>query len=270
MDRNAKVEVRVLSVSHLRQEPPTFHLIRENGQNAINFVHFLTPVIIICAGTAMHMVKNACIIYTPGERQEYKADQSGIVNNFVTFTTDVAAFLPRYDLPLNEPFYIKDDNGITRQIDSIAWAAANRLELLDAELTMWVNELFTQLEQNHIGADPKSRRDMQTKQRFIALRGEIRLNPRGWTVGKMAAAVWLTRSRFCVVYKEYFGVSPGTDLETAMLAYAKDRLLNTSETVAAIAADCGYRQAESFIRLFRAREGVTPGQYRGINDLSAG
>jgi AraC-like DNA-binding protein len=259
----SRFDIQVLSASHMRYEPPTYHLIREKGQNAVNVVHFLSPINIVSEGTAMNMSKGSCIVYTPGIRQEYFSTPEGFINNFVTFSVrDTQSFLAAYKFPLNEPFYIKDDSSINRQVDSIAWAAANRLEPMETQLNKWVPELLGMLDDNFILPGPKNRRDTLTWQRFTVLRGEMRINPWNWTVEKMAASAWLTRSRFSVVYKEYFGVSPGADIEDALLDYARDRLLNTDETVAGVAAACGYKHAESFIRAFNAREGLTPGQFR--------
>ncbi len=46
------------------------------------------------------------------------------------------------------------------------------------------------------------------------------------------------------------------------LALAKDRLLNTSDTIASIAAELGYTNAQNFIRFFSKMTGTTPGKFR--------
>ena len=46
------------------------------------------------------------------------------------------------------------------------------------------------------------------------------------------------------------------------LGLAKDRLLNTSETVASIAEELGYTNAQNFIRFFSKMTGTTPGKFR--------
>ena len=262
MASDANINIQVLDTAHRKSEPPTYHLVRDRGQDAINFIHFTTPIIFYIEGTEIEMARNACIIYTPGVHQEYKSLPEGFTNNFVTFKTDTSAFLERYKLPLNTPFYIQGDKEVTSQVEHIAWAAANRLEPLMEDIANNVLALFAMLEKIQIGQDPKSQREAQTKQSFIVLRGAARVNPKGWTVDKMAESAFLSRSRFDVLYKRYFGVSPNDDLINAMLDYAKDRLLSTNDTIAVISADCGYKHTESFIRIFYEREGFTPGQYR--------
>jgi len=256
--------IQVLDVSHRKKEPHTLHILRKKGQDAILFVHFLSPVTIYLEGIANNVVRNACIIYTPGVCHDYKATTgfSGFENNYVTFKTDTAAFLANYNIPLNEPFYIQNEEEITSCVEFITWASANRLVSLEIEIAERVHELFTLVEKGMLKKDSKSLREAQTRQRFVTLRGEVRLNPIGWSVEKMAAACWLTRSRFYVLYKMFFGITPSEDLAVAVLEYAKERLLHSSDSVACISADCGYKRVESFIRMFNDREGITPGQYR--------
>ena len=258
------LRIHVLDVSHRKTEPNGFEMLREKGQDAILFLHFLTPVSIVIGGETINTARNACIIYTPGIRQDYKAqsDTAKFENNYITFRTNTADFLAKYKLILNEPFYINNESHITRCIERITWAQANRMQSWDNEIEVWVHELFTEIEQGTLGTNPKSLRDIQVKQRFIALRGEISFDPRNWTVEKMAAACWLTRSRFYVLYKSFFGVSPSEDLAAVTMEYAKDKLVNTKDSVAEIAQECGYKRPESFIRMFSEKEGLAPGQYR--------
>ena len=259
--------IQVVDVSHRKNEYNGYRNTREKGQDAILFVHFLTPSSLVINNNTVDMTRNACIIYTPGVRQEYGAtsESGSFQNNFVTFKTDALAFFVNYNLPLNEPFYIDNEAEITACVEWISWASANRLQSLDDEITAHVHELFTLLEKGIVGRDPRGLRDNQTRQRFISLRGEVMINPNGWTVNKMAAACWLTRSRFFVLYKAYFGVSPKDDLRMALLNYAKERLVTSNALIDTISYECGYTKPESFIRMFLKHEGVTPGQYRKHN-----
>jgi len=258
------LKIQVLDVSHRKTEPIGFTMFREKGQDAILFLHFLTPVAITIGGERVNTARNACIIYTPGIRQDYGAqtDAARFENNYITVKTNAADFLAKFNVILNEPFYINNEDEITRCIERITWAQANRMQSWDTEVEGWVHELFLHIEQGTLGTNPKSLRDIQVKQRFIALRGEIGFDPRNWTVEKMASACWLTRSRFYVLYKSFFGISPSDDLANITLEYAKDRLVSTTDSIAEIAADCGYKRAESFIRMFSEKEGASPGQYR--------
>jgi AraC-like DNA-binding protein len=260
------INIRVLDVSHRKNEPNTLHIHREKGLNAILFVHFLTPITINYSGSYTDLVRNSCIIYTPGVKHDYKAVSgfAGFENNYVTFETDTEAFLAMYKLPLNEPFIVTNSDKITACVEFITWASANRFLSLEKEIGERVQELFTLAELGIEAGNPKKHRDNQIRQRFIALRGEIMINPTNWTVKKMAAYCFLTRSRFYVLYESFFSTTPSRDLNNAKLEYAKERLKNSNDSIAEISKDCGYKRTESFIRMFKGSEGLTPGRYRKI------
>jgi len=262
-----KQQIEFLWALHHKVEPAGFRFVREKGQNSILLLHFLTPAMVVVDGQEINLARNACIVYTPGVRHDYGAvsKTAGYENNFLTFATDSSEFFAYYNIPTNEPFYISNPAEITQKITTITWTAASREESLDSELATHICELFALLEKGVTGMDPKSRREAQTRQRFIAVRGEICINPKTWTVQKMAEFCWLTRSRFYVLYKSYFGISPSEDLATATLDFAKERLLNSDASVVSISAECGYKHVESFIRIFNEKIGMNPGQFRKLN-----
>lgn len=249
---------------HRKTDTVGFRHIREKGQNAILFLHFLTPAKIVVENEEIYLARNACIIYTPGIRHDYGAVSvsAPYENNFVTFKTNTTDFFANYNLPTNEPFYITNATEITHAVEEITFAAAGREGQLEEIIQQRIYELFHLLEDGLEISDTKSQREALTRQRFVALRGEIMINPKDWTVQKMAAACYLTRSRFSVVYKSFFGVSPSDDLHETCLEYAKNRLANSDDSIAEIATDCGYKWVESFNRMFGERTGMTPGQYR--------
>ncbi|MCL2249830.1 MAG: AraC family transcriptional regulator [Oscillospiraceae bacterium] len=256
--------VQVLDVSHRKSEPNGFRIFRESGQNAILFLHFLTPMSVIIDDRLTNLARNACLIYTPGISQDYGAatETDRFENNYVTFRTATVNFLSRFEVILNEPFYINNEDDITRCIEWITWASANRMQSWEKEIEERVFELFRLIERGMVGISPKDFRDIQTKQRFIVLRGEMKLAPGEWTVEKMADTCYLSRSRFYTLYKTFFGISPSDDLAVALLSYAKKRLTDTGDSISAISTDMGYKRVESFIRMFCEKEGVTPGAYR--------
>jgi len=257
-------KIQVVDVSHKKSEPNGFRMVREGGQNAILFLHFLTPVMAVFDDLPVDLARNSCIIYTPGICQNYgaTAESARFENNYVTFRTDSVSFLNKFEVLLNEPFYINNEEEITRCVEWITWASANRMQSWENEIEEHVYQLFALIEKGTVGVTPKDLRDIQIKQRFIVLRGEIKLDPRGWSVEKMAEACWLTRSRFYVLYKTFFGTSPSDDLAFSTLDYAKKCLLNSENSIVSIASDIGYKRVESFIRMFNEKEGVTPGVFR--------
>ena len=82
------------------------------------------------------------------------------------------------------------------------------------------------------------------------------------SIAELAAMEHLSVSRYREVFKNQTGMSP-VDYRTALrISNACRLLLQTDLTVAEIAADCGYSDVFFFMRLFKRKTGVTPGEYR--------
>lgn len=77
-----------------------------------------------------------------------------------------------------------------------------------------------------------------------------------------AGAAGYGRSRFCALYRQYRGVSPGAFLKAERLARAQQLLRRSDLTVAEVGAQIGYADATVFGRVFRAATGLTPGSWR--------
>jgi len=114
--------------------------------------------------------------------------------------------------------------------------------------------------------NPGMKRLLEAKRRFISLRDEMRSNPKGWTVERMAKQVWLTRGRFTVLYNEFFNISPNADLMNIKIEHAKKLLKTTDMPVMDISTACGYSSVGYFIRMFNEQVGFTPLQYRKMEE----
>jgi len=257
--------INVLSVTHHKRESYDFHLLRENGQPAYHFVHFILPAIVRIDGVEHTTDNNACILYTPNHKQEYGSCNGDFLNDFITFQIDDPDFPARYGLPVNELFYINNGDEITRILEQITWAVADKFDQHIQEIRDGVISLLETLSKLYIDGNPNLKRMHETKQRFIKLRDEMREKPHMWTIETMAKHVWLTRSRFTVLYNEFFGTSPLADLMQIKTNYAKKLLVSTELSIAEISAMCGYKSVGYFIHLFNKNEGYTPLQYRKSN-----
>ena len=84
----------------------------------------------------------------------------------------------------------------------------------------------------------------------------------GIRVEELASMEHLSVSRYRSVFRMITGTSPTEYIISLRLRHAKDLLVSTDYTVTQIAAICGYPDVLYFIRLFRKKTGVTPGEYR--------
>ncbi len=83
-----------------------------------------------------------------------------------------------------------------------------------------------------------------------------------YSVSDMATSLSLSPSRFHRLYKGYFGVSPARDVQNARVEHAKLLLLQGGISVTEAAERLGYNNIYHFIRQFKERVGMTPGEYK--------
>ena len=97
------------------------------------------------------------------------------------------------------------------------------------------------------------------------LRAEAWMEPRLFTaatVGEWAAGSGLGLRSFERRFRAAMGQSPGEYVRKRRLDRARELLAATRRTWEEIASDCGYRDAGAFRRLFIARYGIGPRDYR--------
>lgn len=83
-----------------------------------------------------------------------------------------------------------------------------------------------------------------------------------WTVAELAGVAALSRSSFARRFAEVVGVAPLQYLTEWRIALAKERLRDTSDGLAAIAAAVGYGSEFSFASAFKRQVGQSPGRWR--------
>lgn len=83
------------------------------------------------------------------------------------------------------------------------------------------------------------------------------------SVDKLCAHVGMSKSKLSRNFKAEFGISPMEFVIRERLAYAK-KILKQSGSVKEACFSAGFSDVNYFVRLFRQRERITPGQYAGI------
>ena len=258
------MSIEVMNVAHHKREVDNYYANNPQGfgQNIYVLIHFLSPAIVFINGVAQVTGKDACIIYAPGQKQEYSHYKGVYVNNFLIYKTEDPYFTARYGLPQNEVFYVAGGDEITRLMEIITYTVTDKLVDRSGETGQHVLTLFETLSNSYIENKPGLKRMFEIKQRFIMLRDEIQKCPKQWSVDRMAKQVWFTRSHFTVLYNEFFGISPSVDLLSIKIEHAKMLLETGAMNVAEISVACGYKSVEHFIRIFNKYTKQTPLQYR--------
>jgi AraC-like DNA-binding protein len=85
---------------------------------------------------------------------------------------------------------------------------------------------------------------------------------RPWTVAELAAHAHLSRTSFARRFTEVLEQPPLQYVSEWRMALAKERLRDTGDSLAAIAATVGYASEFSFAAAFKRHTGIAPGRWR--------
>lgn len=80
------------------------------------------------------------------------------------------------------------------------------------------------------------------------------------SINEIARSLGMSESGFCQYFKKITGVSPKEFLTNIRMEKAKNLIINTNVTEAAL--DLGYENISHFITLFKEKYGLTPKQYQ--------
>lgn len=69
---------------------------------------------------------------------------------------------------------------------------------------------------------------------------------------------------FARVFRQVYGVTPGDYKRRLRLEWAREQIVSSSSSLAAIAVSAGFADQSHFARLFRRQFGMAPGAYRRI------
>ena len=86
------------------------------------------------------------------------------------------------------------------------------------------------------------------------------------TIAALAAKAGYSTAHFINLFKKQHGITPAQYVVRLRLQKAKQSLLMTDLTSKEIAFSCGFRDELYFIRFFKTHTGLTPTQFRRINN----
>lgn len=110
------------------------------------------------------------------------------------------------------------------------------------------------------GANQKKSPSEQKVLRFV---DELRSScSKQWTLGAMATACRLKRTRFEILTKDLTGDTPLFLLNRFRIRQAQQDLKTSDKTITDIAFDAGFGSSQYFARVFQNLVGTTPSEYR--------
>ena len=111
--------------------------------------------------------------------------------------------------------------------------------------------------------DMKETENPQLYRKLLQIREEMQQHPESeWNVQNLCERIHVSRSYLQRMYKNYFAKSIFEELIDFRLQKAKELLSGTDFPISQIADLCGYESYAHFAKQFKAKEAVTPSEYR--------
>lgn len=175
------------------------------------------------------------------------------------------------DLEVTNKKHEKSKNKMSRssKIEPIEVKKINPNNTNKSTLSMRVNKFdkntgkVTEKNENPVLKIAKRKEQIDPRVQLVA--DYVVLHPREkYTPQKMAEMVELSKQRFSSLFKANMGKSPMEYVREIRLTTAARALLVSNKNINDIAYECGYEDANYFIREFKSAFGFTPNQYRKI------
>ena len=237
---------------------------RPHGSGDFVFIHFLTPVELVIDKLLIRENTDACIVYAPPKAQYYRnLPNRSFGNNWMHFTGRACmSFLKFLDIPLNEPFHPVATGFIAAELRRINDEKVRKDAYWQVGVDVCIRRFFLELARNIKQGDAKAvapARQMEIREEMLKLRAlMLESCYESWSVDKMAAAIHLSPSRFSVLYKRIFRISPVADLLHMRIDLAKYYLGMMQMSVEDVAESCGFASVYYFHRQFKKIVGKTP------------
>ncbi len=210
----------------------------------------------------------SCIIYTPNYSQQYYNEKKGFINDWFHFSgEDTDTFFDELVLPLNTIFHMTDFSFIRVFIKKLEKEFIRKELFWEENTSALLRNYFIELarENNYQNSYKQDPHNTSLLENFKVAREAILTNLEApWTIEEMASLVSLSRSRFSILYKNFFQCSPKEELIKARISKAQYLLVSSRSPVKEVALKVGYENTYHFSKQFKNMTGYAPGKYAAI------
>ena len=210
---------------------------------------------------------NSVFIYPKGRPQFYRCEKGHIFeNDWVHFDFESDSELNNFlnlGIPLETPIQT-NICFFSYCIKSIAYEHYSNNACSKQSIDCFMKLIFIKLREQFINI-PQNHHDSKFDL-LSTIRSKIYSKPyEQRNVDIAAHEIRMSRSAFQRAYKKQFGITFIEDLNKSRLEYSEMLLSTTSLTIEEIAMMSGYKTYVHFIRCFKNRNGITPSEYRKMN-----
>lgn len=240
-----------------------FFMFRPNGLAHHVLLIVKCPSLFQIGGTEITASQNCAILIRPHIPYQYHSIKGKYSDDWLHFDCDDPLFSENAEFLFHQPIPIGSAAQFTLYIQQIMWEhsyAAPDFRSLNVDMLMKVlfNNLI-QARQKQSSPVPHSPYISRLQNLRLSLQSQPGKNI---TLQQAAQELDISSSYFQYLYKQFFGISFKADLINIRIDYAKDLILNSGLKLTHIAQLCGYQSEIHFYRQFKAKTGMTPGEYQ--------
>jgi len=206
-------------------------------------------------GKNLSVRKGCVVLLRPGSRIRGYQNPD---NRLKVFAVHFQGTIPA-DIPGNEVVHLYQ----AELIKELFLRLVHGQEQSAGSAIIWLEALMLELQEQIERGKRFSGAESSPRSHLYHLSRKILSSPGNmWTLGDMAKEVGVCPDHLIRLFREAFSTTPGQYLLDARINKARDLLLESDDTVSHIAELCGFRSSPWFCRYFKARTGLTPGQFR--------
>lgn len=267
LDHDLPIDVKSVGVRWFH--PIGFCINRPKGISDYSFVQWVTPTRVAIDGNTTDERPGGCIIYRPGDPQWYGGGAfTPFGNNWFHFNGPVVAdMLEECELPLNEPFYLRDDSFIEQTLQLLLWESMRERFAWKRVLSAHAELFFVEAARTLMDDSSRRRsaRNIELQGKFMDFHEKLKATcAEPWTLALMASELHLSVSQFSRLYREFFKSKPIDDLIGMRINMAEYYLRATSMPINHIANMAGFTDIYYFSRVFKTKTGQTATAYRKL------
>lgn len=231
--------------------------IKRNYSPYCTFQLFHTTTKININGKAELYPPGTIILFSPASKQNFKCADHSFQNSFVVFSaTDEEQKTMTFDRPVsvhNSDFFIN----LLTLIHQEFYASTEHGPALDLLLLSLLEKAKEYL--STVSTPESSEKEITLHNLRTEMLGCAQFD---WAINKLAKMCHMSPSRFHVVYKEKYGVSPIHDIRQQRISIAQSLLRTTDKSIQEVSEACGYKSIAYFSRHFKQTTGLSPTDFR--------
>lgn len=253
----------ITNIGYNHSHDADFNINRPYGSGDYMLLLLKTPAIFTFNGSDIVTEPDSFILYNENTPQFYRAYGSQFSNDWFHFKLEKEdeELFNKLAIPQDQIIHIGNLNELSMMINNLCYETYASNHYKSETIELYLRLFFIKLS-NKIH-DCKDEITNTHYNKMSIIRTKIYNQPYNhWDIQSLSHELTMSKSCFQHLYKDFFGVSPITDVILSRIEHAKYLLSTTDISVKKISEMCGYNNEIHFMRQFKQQTRLTPSKYR--------